>query len=155
MKYNIREKYSEGGVDLSKRINQNFLEIYKELDKDCCEKFGLTAGGVTEYINRLNNARFAPERDDVLTRLVRYRNVRNKFAHDITAVRKSDELSKSDLKWLKTFKKDLSRKKDPISVYLKKARRYARRRKFYKILFIVMLIVVVILALALWYVLSR
>ena len=84
---------------MGKRLNHNFLEIYKELDRDCCEKFGVTSGGVTEYINRLNNTRFAPDRDDVLPRLVRYRNIRNKFAHDVASIRKSDEISKADIRW--------------------------------------------------------
>ena len=58
-----------------KKINEAFYAGYIELDRDCCEKFGVSSGGVTEYINRLNNARFAPGRDDVLPRLVRYRNL--------------------------------------------------------------------------------
>ena len=114
---------------MGKRINEKFLSTYIELDKACCEKFGISAGGVTEYINRLNNARFAPGRDDALPRLVRYRNLRNRFAHEASAIRKTDEVSKEDDKWLLRFKKDVERKRDPISKYLKKARRYARRRR--------------------------
>ena len=114
---------------MGKRINEKFLNTYIELDKVCCEKFGISAGGVTEYINRLNNARFAPGRDDALPRLVRYRNLRNRFAHEPSAIRKTDEVSKEDDKWLLRFKKDVERKRDPISKYLKKARRYARRRR--------------------------
>ena len=125
---------------MGKRLNHNFLEIYKELDRDCCEKFGVTSGGVTEYINRLNNARFAPDRDDVLPRLVRYRNIRNKFAHDVGSIRKSDEISKADIKWVRGFNRDLVKKRDPISTYLKKARRYARRRKIYRIFFVFFLL---------------
>ena len=140
---------------MGKRLNHNFLEIYKELDRDCCEKFGVTSGGVTEYINRLNNARFAPERDDVLPRLVRYRNIRNKFAHDVGSIRKSDEISKADIKWVRGFNKDLIKKRDPISTYLRKARRYARRRKLYRIVFVIFLALIAALAGTLYYVLSR
>ena len=140
---------------MGKRLNHNFLEIYKELDRDCCEKFGVTTGGVTEYINRLNNARFAPERDDVLPRLVRYRNIRNKFAHDVASIRKSDEISKADIKWVRGFNKDLIKKRDPISTYLRKARRYARRRRFYKIAFVIFLILIAALAGALYFALSK
>ena len=140
---------------MGKRLNHNFLEVYKELDRDCCEKFGVTSGGVTEYINRLNNARFAPERDDVLPRLVRYRNIRNKFAHDVGSIRKSDEISKADIKWVRGFNKDLIKKLDPISTYLRKARRYARRRRFYKIAFVIFLILIAALAGALYFALSK
>ena len=82
---------------MGKRINEQFLSSYMELDKDCCDKFGVTTGGVTEYINRLNNARFAPGRDDVLPRLVRYRNLRNKFSHEVGALRRVDEITKIDV----------------------------------------------------------
>ena len=140
---------------MGKRLNHNFLELYKELDRDCCEKFGVTSGGVTEYINRLNNARFAPERDDVLPRLVRYRNIRNKFAHDVGSIRKSDEISKADIKWVRGFNKDLVKKRDPISTYLRKARRYARRRKFYRTVLVIFILLIVALAGTLYYVLSK
>ncbi len=140
---------------MGKRLNHNFLEVYKELDRDCCEKFGVTSGGVTEYINRLNNARFAPDRDDVLPRLVRYRNIRNKFAHDVDSIRKSDEISKADIKWVRGFNKDLIKKRDPISAYLRKARRYARRRKLYRIVLVISLILIAALAGALYYALSK
>ena len=114
---------------MGRKINESFVAAFVELDKDCSEKFGVANGGVTEYINRLNNARFAPGRDDVLPRLVRYRNIRNKLAHEVSAMRKSEEVSKVDVKWLRSFKKSIKKKKDPISLYLRKARKYARRRK--------------------------
>ncbi len=145
----------KGGDAVGKRLNHNFLEVYKELDRDCCEKFGVTSGGITEYINRLNNARFAPERDDVLPRLVRYRNIRNKFAHDVGSIRKSDEISKADVKWVRGFNKDLIKKRDPISTYLRKARRYARRKKLYRIAFLIFLVLIAVLAGALYYALSK
>jgi hypothetical protein len=114
---------------MGKRLNERFLASYIELDKDCCEKFGVAAGGVTEYINRLNNARFAPNREEVLPRLVRYRNLRNKMAHEIGSLRKLNEVTKTDITWIRKFDKDIIKKKDPISSYLKRARRYARRRR--------------------------
>lgn len=123
--------------------NEKFLNTYIELDKMCCEKFGVQSGGVTEYVNRLNNARFAPGRDEVLPKLVKYRNIRNRFAHEPSAMRTTDEIIKDDIKWLNHFKHDVSKKKDPISKYLRKARRYARRRKARKI-FIVILILALI-----------
>lgn len=145
----------KGGAAMKKKLNYNFLEVYKELDRDCSEKFGVATGGVTEYINRLNNARFAPERDDVLPRLVRYRNIRNKFAHDISSIRKSDELSKADVKWIRAFNRDVVRRKDPLSVYLRKARRFARRRKMYRSLIICFILLVLALGAALWYTLTH
>ena len=114
---------------MSRKTNEKFLNNFLELDKLCCEKFGVATNGVTEYINRLNNARFAPNRDEVLPKLVKYRNLRNRFAHEPQAIRKCDDIAKADIKWVVKFKKTVKAKKDPISKYLKKARRFARRRK--------------------------
>jgi len=119
---------------MGKRLNEHFLASFIALDKDCCEKFGVASGGVTEYINRLNNARFAPGREDALPRLVKYRNIRNKMAHEIGSLRRSSEVTKSDIAWLRKFDKDIIKRKDPISAYLKRARRYARRRRIKKYL---------------------
>ena len=115
-----------------KRLNETFLNAYIEVDKVCCQKFGISTGGVTDYINRLINARFAPGRDEVLPKLVKYRNARNKLAHEEGALENDTEIIKPDIKWLEGFKKNLDRKKDPFSVYLRKARKYARRRRFLK-----------------------
>lgn len=136
---------------MGKRINEQFLASYMELDKDCCDKFGVTTGGVTEYINRLNNARFAPGRDDVLPRLVRYRNLRNKFSHEVGALRRVDEITKVDVNWLRTFDRDLIKRRDPISAYLKKARRFVLRRKMRRLAYIAAAIVIVGLAIALYF----
>ena len=45
------------------------------------------------------------------------------------AMKKSKILTKYDLKWIKKFNKTLKKKKDSISSYLKKARKFARNRK--------------------------
>jgi hypothetical protein len=136
---------------MGKRINERFLASYMALDKDCCDKFGVTTGGVTEYINRLNNARFAPGRDDVLPRLVRYRNLRNKFSHEVGALRRVDEITKVDVNWIRTFNRDLMKKRDPISAYLKKARRYVRRRKLRRIAYCAAVAVIIGLVVALYF----
>ena len=125
---------------MSRKINEKFLSNFLELDKLCCEKFGVASNGVTEYINRLNNARFAPDRDEVLPRLVKYRNLRNRFAHEPQAIRKCDDIAKADIKWVAKFKKSAKKKKDPISKYLKKARRFARKRKFGRSLLVILIL---------------
>lgn len=117
---------------IGRRLNERFLASYIELDRNCCEKFGVSVGGVTEYINRLNNARFAPGREEALPRLVKYRNIRNKMAHELGMLRKTSDVTKADNKWIRSFNKDITKRRDPISKYLKKARRYARRIKIQK-----------------------
>ncbi len=124
-----------------KRLNEAFLNLYIEVDKACCQKFGISTGGLSDYINRLINARFAPGRDEALPKLVKYRNIRNKLAHEGGALENDTEVVKADLKWLEHFKKSLDRKKDPFSVYLRKARRYARRRRFFKRISVALLLI--------------
>ncbi|MBR5140731.1 MAG: hypothetical protein IKV16_06725 [Clostridia bacterium] len=138
-----------------KKINEAFFAGYIELDRDCCDKFGVSAGGVTEYINRLNNARFAPGRDDVLPRLVRYRNIRNKFAHEMDSMRKADEITKVDVKWIRSFDKDVINKKDPISLYLRKARKYVRRHRLRRWAYCILFATIVALAAALYFALNK
>ena len=125
------------------KINETFLNTFIEVDKTCSAKFGVSGGGVNEYINRLRNARFAQGRDEVLPRLVRYTNLRNRLAHEAGALRQIDEITKADVKWLVAFEKILEKKKDPLSLYLRKARRYARRRRAMKALACVGIIVLI------------
>ena len=139
---------------MSKKINEVFLSEYIELDKDCCQKFGVSIGGITEYINRLNNARFAPGRDDVLPRLVRYRNIRNKIAHEPSALTKSEEITKADVKWIRSFDKSVVKKKDPISQYLRKARKYIRRRRLRRFCYAAIAVIIAALAVTLYFVLQ-
>ena len=128
---------------MSKKINEKFLKVFSELDRLCCEKFGVSTGGVTEYITRLNNARYAPDREQTLPRLVRYRNIRNMFVHEPATIRKNDELTREDVKWIGRFKLDLQKKRDPISKYLRKARRFARARKIKRALVIALILLLV------------
>lgn len=126
---------------MGKKQNESFLDAFLELDKLCCMKFGIHSGGVTEYINRLNNARLAPSRDEVLPRLVRYRNLRNSFAHEPGVIRRSSEVAKDDIKWLRHFRDDVNKKRDPISKYLRSSGRYAVTKKIKSILFIALALI--------------
>jgi hypothetical protein len=136
---------------VSRKYNESFLNTFLELDKLCCEKFGIVSGGVTEYINRLNNARFAPNRDEVLPKLNRYRNLRNLFAHEPGAIRKTEDIGKDDIKWIARFRKDVQKKRDPISKYLRKARRYATQKKLKKLLIIFGIIAIVVAAIVFYF----
>ena len=137
---------------MGRRLNERFLASYIELDKNCCEKFGVATGGITEYINRLNNARFAPGREEALPRLVKYRNLRNKMAHEAGSLRKTNDVTKSDIKWVRKFNRDVTKRRDPISSYLKRARRYARRRRMKKYITIGSIAVIAIIAVVLFFI---
>ena len=104
------------------KTNISFLTAYIELDKTCCRRFGIQSGGVSTYINKLVYERQVPEREEILPRLIRYRNLRNKLAHDEGALNGITEIVKSDLKWLAAFSKTVAKKKDPLSVYEERTR---------------------------------
>jgi hypothetical protein len=88
------------------------------------------------------NSRFAPDRDEALPRLLKYRNIRNRIAHEEGALGQIDEITKLDLKWLDSFKYAIIKKRDPISVYLRKARKYAKRRKVKRIIISIVLLII-------------
>ena len=143
------------GRGIGKRMNEKFLDCYMIADRLCCSKFGIAVGGVTEYINRLNNARYSNGREDVLPRLLRYRNLRNRFAHEAGAIKLSHEITMADIKWLKAFNKDLLRKRDPITVYLRRERRYERRRMIRRAMFSLAFGTIAVLAFMLYFVLQK
>lgn len=126
-----------------------------ELDRQCCIKFGVNTGGVGEYINRLNNARFAPDRDEVLPRLVRYRNMHKRFYYEPGAIRKDKELTSKDIAWLIRFRREIARKRDPISQYLKKAKRYAFKKKLATFFWIVLVLALIGTGAAVFFLLSK
>ena len=128
------------------KINEAFLNAFIEVDNICTAKFGVRYGRVSEYINRLRNAKFATGRDEVLPRLVRYTNLRNRLAHEASALRQIDEITKDDIKWLVSFGKVLEKKKDPMSLYLRKARKYARRRRAFRAALCVGVIAIIVAA---------
>lgn len=105
---------------MSKKRNTEFLEAYVAFETICCEKFGMRSGGATEYINILIKEHGAPKRDTVLPKLVNYRNIRNRMAHEEGALSKIKEIDASDVRWLEKFAKSVSRQKDPVSVYIER-----------------------------------
>lgn len=125
---------------MSAKLNRLFFNIYLEVDKLCTAKLGVEEGGVSEYINKLINSRFAPDREETLNRLTRYRGIRNAMAHRSGAMDQLDEIEKSDVRWLQSFSYDLSHKRDPLSRYLRRARGYVRRRRFVGVLITVAVI---------------
>ena len=141
----------EGESIMGKRLNEAFLESYLELDSDCAAMMNVPRGGVTEYINKLSSTRLAPDRDAVLPKLIKYRAIRNKLAHEAGALRKENEISKRDLKWIRKFKKDIQKQRDQLSIYLVKE---GGKKKKPPIKFIIAVILALLLA-ALAYYLTR
>ena len=107
------------------KINMSFFNAYLELDKACAKLLEVSRGGATAYINKLAELRFAPERSEVLPRLLKYRKMRNILAHEEDAFAEVDEITKADIKWLNQFTSGVNKKRDPVSRYERKAKAYA------------------------------
>ena len=114
---------------MSKKWNNEFLQAYIRLEELCNEKFGLIKGGVSEYIRRLNDLRFAEGGPETLRTLDYYRSVRNSMVHESDAVRRLN-VTKKDVDAIRRFTNDIKHKRDPLSRYLTRARRYRYRRRF-------------------------
>lgn len=123
---------------MGNKLNMSFFKAYIELDKACADRLGVERNGVSAYINSLVEMRFAPERSEVLPKLIKYRKMRNIIAHEENALDELDEITKADVKWLLRFAKIVSRKADPVSRYNRKARRYAIWVKIRAILIILL-----------------
>ena len=137
---------------MGKKLNNNFIKEYARMEGQCQEKFGITDGGVEEYIKRWAAARFAPNRDAVLGKLQGYQRTYINLISVPNAIRTSRELVKKDVQWVKKFSLSLKKKKDPISQYLKNARKYVRGRKIRRVLLSLFLLALVAsAAVALWY----
>jgi hypothetical protein len=112
------------------KTNMSFFKTYIELDKACAARLGIERHGVSAYISKLVDMRFAPGRSEVLPKLIKYRNCRNTIAHEENAMKEMDAITKSDIQWINYFIKCVNYKRDPISRYESKARRYAFWKKF-------------------------
>ena len=102
---------------MSNKINLAFFNAYLELDKACAKALGISKSGVTSYINCLVESRYAPDRNDVLRKLIKYRKFRNIIAHEAGAMSEFNEITKEDIKWVNKFASKMTKKQDPISRY--------------------------------------
>ena len=133
---------------MSRKLNEQFFKEYLLLEKECRKKFDVEIGGVRKYIDRFDSFQFLPERDEVETALCRYSELYYKFANHPDALEKNDALKPSDIKWVRDFTGRVRTQTDPISLYLKKAERYFRRKKLKKILMISLFVLIALAAAA-------
>ena len=105
---------------MSNKTNLAFFNAYLELDKACAKALGISKSGVTSYINCLVESRYAPDRNEVLRKLINYRKFRNIIAHEAGAMSEFNEITKEDIKWVNKFASKMTRKQDPISRYERK-----------------------------------
>ena len=107
---------------MANKINLEFFNAYLDLDKLCKEYFEISGGGVSAYIGRLSEFKSAPGRKETLSRLIKYRKIRNILAHEADGFDDITDITKDDIKWLNEFAKSVKRKADPVSLYERKRR---------------------------------
>ena len=129
---------------MKKRLRPAFLAAYEELDQVCRSKFGVRANGVLAYVEQLNAVRFAPGRNTVLPRLVHLLDLAEIGESPVEIVPTKGggsirlfgpEVVRADIRWTKRFARLITKKRDPLSLYLRRARRRKRWRRFAKVFF--------------------
>lgn len=108
---------------MSKKINMDFLAAFIELEGACNRLLDKKRSGVTEYINRLEDSGAASRKDELFKKLIFYRKIRNKLAHEEGALDDLNDVDKTDVKWLGNFRKKVEKGRDPLSLHIKKADR--------------------------------
>lgn len=124
------------------KTNQKFLEAFISLESFCAEKLGITTAGVSEYITRLTGIKMAIGKEATLDHLRRYRNLRNRLVHENGALRSLGDISKADIKWIKSFEKSVRKNKDPLSLHYKQASDKKKKKKFITWMIIIAIIVI-------------
>ena len=103
------------------RINDEFMEAFKHLDKICKEMFNAEKG-VTSYIDEMerisSGPRYVPNWNFVLRRLKDLRHIRNTHSHEI-GTSYGDICSPEDVQWLESFYSEIMNTTDPIAQYRK------------------------------------
>lgn len=114
------------------RINVEFFETYKKLDRLCAQMYGLSGGGVTAYIDDMKanwTAVYGTANwSETFNTLRRLRHMRNEMAHDEGAFDVLD-CTREDIDWLNSFYHALMHGDDPISCSRKKATEHYRQAK--------------------------
>ena len=103
------------------RLNDEFMEAYKSLDKICREMFHGDKG-VTAYIDKMqsihNGEKYVSSWNVTLRRLKELRHIRNNYAHEIGTIY-TDICTQADIDWLNDFYDSIRHTEDARAEYRK------------------------------------
>ena len=109
------------------QLNEKFTAAFEALALACNTRFGLTKGGVDEYLARLSKIRVADaDRDEVKAKLLA-----SKSAYALLKAGSEPEapVTKDDARFLENLADDIANKKDPLMNFIHTAKKYIRRRE--------------------------
>lgn len=99
------------------RVNVEFFETYKKIDRLCAQMYGLSGGGVTAYIDDMKAHAYGTRRPDnwnvTFNTLRRLRHMRNEMAHDEGGF-DTAMCTYEDIYWLNSFYDALMHGRDPL-----------------------------------------
>jgi len=103
------------------KLNDEFMEAYKQLDKICREMYS-NEKGLTTYINEMesqrNGALHISSWNTTLHKLKKYRHIRNAYVHEV-GTSASEICTMDDINWLNAFYVDILQSRDPLAQYRK------------------------------------
>lgn len=103
------------------RLNDEFMEAFKHIDKICKEMYS-SNNGVTTYIETMERtpggSSYVSNWDLILKTLKDYRHIRNQYAHEVGSSY-NDICNQQDVDWLNNFYESLMNTTDPLAMYQK------------------------------------
>ena len=109
---------------MNKKLYDDFLNAYGEIDSLCIEYFGIEREGITEYINKLGEAKGGMRKAQMLSSLVRYRAIKNEIERKLErgSSKKLGKIRRRDIIRLHGFKSAIANRRDPLSLSLARER---------------------------------
>ena len=122
-----------GEIVHMENLNVTFFEEFKRLDKICREIYGVSQGGVTNYIEDMKSvsafeSKEIPSWDSDLKFLIKMRHIRNQLSHGIDTMN-LPMCGQSDILWLKDFYNRILEQSDPIALLYQRRKEKAARTK--------------------------
>lgn len=107
------------------KIENDFFEAYKRLEKICIEMYGAEKG-VTSYIDDMKDkplsaCRNIPYWESDLKRLKKLRHKRNNLAHANDSLNVED-VTQNDIDWIEDFYNRILNRTDPLYIHYKNSR---------------------------------
>ena len=107
---------------------RRFISAYDKLGATLCRRFGAEGDAIGMYVGRLGAASNIPYRDELMIRLVRCREIKEKFTRgQISAA--DIPVSSEDITAILSLEKKICSGKDPVSLY-ERGVRVSRLRQY-------------------------